>query len=84
MTSVACARRVSEREEDYVQRPLPATVPVQRAELGQLRGAVPVPTASLSDRRDADPPLAVQFDRDDSDPVSFVLQLCPSKCKDEC
>jgi len=80
-TSVACGRRLSEREKDYVQSPLPATVPVQRAEFGQLGGEVPVPTAALSDRGDADPPLAVQFDRDDSDPIPLVLQLCPSNAK---
>ena len=43
-----------------------------------------MPATSLTDGGDTDPPLAVQFDRHDSDSVSFALQQCPFECEDEC
>ena len=82
--SVAGGRWLSEREEDYVQSPLVAAVAVQRAELRLLGGVVTMPTTSLTDRGDPDPPLFVQFHCHDSDAVSFALQQCPFECKDEC
>ena len=82
--SAAGGRWLSEREEDNVESPLLTAVAVQRAELGLLGSVVSMPATPLTDGCDTDPPLAVQFDRHDSDPVSFVLQQCPFECEDEC
>ena len=82
--SAAGGRWLSEREEDNVESPLSAAVAVQRAKLGLLGSVVTMPATSLTDGGDTDPPLAVQFDRHDSDSVSFALQQCPFECEDEC